>query len=45
MLYGNICFKPRVIGCTLELAESPERCTLQAYFVCESFTVGILELR
>lgn len=22
MLYGNVCFRPRVIGCTFELAES-----------------------
>lgn len=41
MLYGNFCFRPRVIGCTFELAGI---FVLQAYFVYESFTIAGLSM-
>lgn len=46
MLYGNLCFRPRVTGRTFELAEAWRFCfclywcVLQAYFVYESFILA-----
>lgn len=52
MLYGNVCFRPRVIGCTFELAESVfafcrlfsirmSREACHPLFVYKSFTIAV----